>query len=371
MKWCERCVLPDTRPGITINDGLCSGCRGHELKAAGIDWADRHRNFEELVAEAKDRSTSYDCVVPVSGGKDSWYQVIQCMDHGLNVLGVTWRTPARTSIGQANVDAMIAALGIDHIDWTIDPDVERRFMKAAFETKGATGIPMHMALFAIPIRLATQMQIPLIVWGENAQLEYGGTIDEQLATRLDRGWLAAHGVTNGTTADDWLGHEGLAPSDLTAYRLPPESSFAFAPDSVFLGSFFSWDSHENARIAAEHGFRSEGQARTGTWGFADVDCAFISLHHFLKWYKFGITRAFDNLSVEIRSDRITREDAIAELRELGPQVPTADIEGFCAFVDRPTTWFWAVAERFRNKHIWHRRNATWVIDDFIIPDWPW
>ncbi|MBM3571380.1 MAG: N-acetyl sugar amidotransferase, partial [Alphaproteobacteria bacterium] len=155
MNYCRRCVLPDTRPGIVLDqDGICSGCRGHDDKIKTIDWAARRRGFETIVADAKTRSQGYDCIVPVSGGKDSWYQVIRCKEHGLKVLGVTWRTPARTEIGQRNLDAMIAQLGIDHIDYTIDPEVERRFMVAAFERKGATAIPMHMALFAIPIRLA-------------------------------------------------------------------------------------------------------------------------------------------------------------------------------------------------------------------------
>ena len=90
-----------------------------------IDWQARARAFVEIVEDAKARSGGYDCIVPVSGGKDSWYQVIKARDYGLNVLAVTWKTPARTEIGQRNLDDMVANLGVDHIDYTINPDVER------------------------------------------------------------------------------------------------------------------------------------------------------------------------------------------------------------------------------------------------------
>lgn len=373
-RYCSRCILPDSRPGITLDaEGVCSACRGHDDKVAKIDWAARAKAFDRIVADAKARSTGYDCIVPVSGGKDSWYQVITAKQHGLKVLAVTWRTPGRTEVGQRNLEAMITRLGVDHIDYTIDPEVERRFMIAAYERKGATAIPMHMALFAIPIRLAVQFRIPLVVWGENPQLEFGGNEADRLATALDLDWIARHGVTNQTSREDWIGAEGLSDRDLVAYELPSREAFAaFQPSSIFLGSFFEWNSFENARTAAEHGFESGGEhLKTGVWEFADIDCHFIALHHFLKWYKFGMLRSFDNLSVQIRYGMIGRDAAIDTLRQTGFQVPQDDIERFCAFADRPTDWFWSVAEGFRDHDIWEKRGNTWVIPGFLVEDWAW
>ncbi len=372
MRYCTHCILPDTRPGITLNGkGVCSACVGGEEKNQRIDWSKRSQKLEQIVAEAKDRSNGYDCIVPVSGGKDSWCQVLKCQELGLKVLGITWRTPARTTIGQQNLDNMIQRLGIDHIDYTINPDAERRFMKAAFERRGAVGLAMHMALFSIPIRLATQLHIPLIVWGENPQLEYGGEEEERLSTVLDATWLSKHGCLQSTTADDWVGVDGLTKGDLAPYQLP-EASGSFAPMSIFLGAFMKWDSFENARIATEHGFRSNSaDQKTGVWSFADIDCDFISLHHFLKWYKFGFTRAFDNLSVQIRCDRISRNDAIAILKDVGIQTPHEDISRFSDFCNEPESWFWGVSETFRDHEIWKRRGPTWIIEDFLIPDWAW
>ena len=375
MKYCKRCLLPDTRPGIELDaSGICSACRGHDDKEKRIDWADRKAAFRELVVEAKERSNGYDCIVPVSGGKDSWYQVITAKNHGLKPLAVTWRTPARTEIGQANLDRMITRLGVDHIDYTIDPGVERRFMIAAYEKKGATAIPMHLALFAIPIRLAVQLRIPLVIWGENPQLEFGGPERDRLATELDLDWIRRYGVSNATGWEDWIGEEGLTEADLSAYRLPdPEAFEAWSPRSIFLGSFFKWNSFENARIAGEHGFASgEVHRKTGVWAFADIDCHFIALHHFLKWYKFGILRSFDNLSVQIRYGMTSRNDAINTLASEGFAAPIEDIQRFCRFAGRDESWFWEVAERFRNREIWQLDgDGIWRIPEFLLSDWPW
>lgn len=372
MNYCRLCILPDTRPGIALDaDGVCTACQGHRDKEERIDWAARAEAFERLVADAKARASGHDCVVPVSGGKDSWYQIIKAQEYGLKVLAVTWRTPARTEVGQRNLDAMVQKLGVDHIDYTIDPEVERKFMVAAYEDKGATGLPMHMALFAIPITLAVRLRIPLILWGENPQLEYGGNEAERLSERLDADWLARHGCLQATDADFWVGRNGLTESDLAPYRFPTDPDFEVR--SVFLGAFFKWDSFENARIAEAHGFTHDAaDMKTGAWAFADIDCHFISLHHFLKWYKFGITRAFDNLSVQIRRGDITRAEAIERVRAAGAQVPREDIRRFCAFAGKPESWFWETAETFRNPEIWEKRaDGTWWIPGFLIEDWPW
>ena len=107
------------------------------------------------------------------------------------------------------------------------------------------------------------------------------------------------------------------------------------------------------------------------WHFADVDCHFISIHHFLKWFKFGITRSFDNLSLEIRQGFINRDTAKKKLTELGLQQPYEDIEKFCEFTGKTQKWFWDVAESHRNKEIWKLVDGIWKIPDFLIEDWEW
>jgi hypothetical protein len=284
---------------------------------------------------------------------------------------VTWKTPARTAIGQGNLDNLVA-LGVDHIDWQISPTVEARFMLKTFERFGSTAIPMHLAIFSIPLRIASDFRIPLIVWGENSAVEYGSGAAVQDGHRLDRAWLAKYGVTHGTTAADWIGDD-FSRKDLAAYFGPdPDSLDKQGTRAVFLGHYFEWDPETSFAVARAHGFRESKQgARTGYYGYADIDDEFISIHHWMKWYKFGFTRLFDNLALEIRNGRQTREAAIEIIRNAGDQTPLEDIRKFCGFAGVSLARFFAVAERFRNEEIWRRVDGIWKIPGFLIPDWNW
>lgn len=371
MHYCRRCILPDTRPNLRLDaQGVCNACRSHEARAA-IDWASRAADFRQLVKNAKARSGGYDCLIPVSGGKDSTWQVVKCLEQGLKPLAVTWRTPGRTETGQRNLDNLIS-IGVDHIDYQVNPKVEARFMLAAFERFGSTAIPMHLALFNIPLAIAVRFHIPLVVWGENSAVEYGSADSVHEGHRLDRAWLRTYGVTHGTTAADWVGAD-LSRADLTAYFGPdPDELESLGVRAVFLGHYLAWDPMETYAVAKAHGFREAPQgARTGFYEFADIDDDFISIHHWMKWYKFGFTRLFDNLSLEIRNGRLGRERALEILRAAGEQTPHADIEKFCAFAGVPRARFFAVAERFRDPAVWARHDGAWTIPGFLIEDWHW
>ncbi len=370
MKYCGTCITPFNRPNIRFDENGRCNCATKADKRA-IDWTARERDFRAVVANAKAKSRGYDCLVPVSGGKDSTWQVVTCLEYGLKPLAVTWRPPGRTAIGQKNLDNLIA-LGVDHIDYSISPEVEKKFTLAAFEKYGSTAVPMHMAIFSIPLQLAVRFQIPLVVWGENSAFEYGGADDVRTGFQLDAAWLKAHGVTHGTTAKDWIGVGGLTAKDMVPYTAPDDAELERAGVlAVFLGYYFAWDPEKSLAVAKQHGFVANETARTGVWNYADIDDDFISLHHWLKWYKFGFTRTFDNLSIEVRNGRMTREQAVAALRARGDETPHADIEKFCAWVGITKERFFAIAETFRNHDVWKQRDGHWVINDFIVPDWTW
>jgi N-acetyl sugar amidotransferase len=371
VKWCRRCILPDTRPNLALDaEGICNACRTHESRAR-IDWARRAAALRDVVVEAKSQCSGYDCVIPVSGGKDSTWQTVKCLELGLKPLAVTWRAPGRTTIGQQNLDNLIG-LGVDHIDYAIDPGVERRFMLAAFERFGSTSIPMHFALFAIPLTIAVRFRIPLVIWGENSAFEYGNADDAHTGFALDGTWLRTYGVTHGTQASDWIS-VALSARDLFPYAWPSDADLLEAGvRAVFLGYYLPWDPRESYRVAMAHGFRQAEAPRTGYYAFADIDDDFISLHHWMKWYKFGFTRLFDNLSLEIRNGRVSREQAIAIVRESGDQRPADDIARFCRFAGIAETAFERTAERFRNTDVWCRQiDGTWRMLDFLIADWCW
>lgn len=371
MKYCRRCVLPTTRPNLTLNaEGICNACTAHSSRRE-IDWVQRERAFREVVRHARERSRGYDCVVPVSGGKDSTWQVVQCLSYGLHPLAVTWKPPSRTAIGARNL-ANLIDLGVDHIDYQINPKVERKFVLRTLTERGSPAVPMHMALFSIPSKIAARFEVPLVVWGENSAAEYGGTEEEQRGFRLDDQWLRKYGVTDGTTAKDWVSPD-LTAEELTAYTGPTAEEFIRTGVlAVFLGYYFPWDPLTSFKAAQAHGFEARAQGpKTGYYNHSDIDDNFISIHHYLKWFKFGFTRTYDNLALEIRNGRITRERAIEILRSRGDETPHEDIDTFCKFLEITPARFFEIAEKFRNREIWVREGARWRIRDFLIPDWAW
>jgi hypothetical protein len=164
----------------------------------------------------------------------------------------------------------------------------------------------------------------------------------------------------------------LTERDLVPYTAPDDAEVAKAGVlAVFLGYYFEWDPETSLEVATRHGFTRDTEARTGYYNYADIDDDFISLHHWLKWFKFGFTRTFDNLSIEIRNGRMTRDAAIEILRERGDETPHADIAKFCSWLGITHERFFEIAETFRDRSVWTRRGDSWVIDNFIIDDWKW
>jgi N-acetyl sugar amidotransferase len=372
IRYCNWCVLPNSRPHLELDaEGVCSACRRHNQKPS-IDWAGRKLQFLKLCDEVRSQGRDYDCVIPVSGGKDSTWQVAMCLEQGLKPLAVTWRSPGRTAIGQRNLDNLIS-LGVDHIDYSINPDTERDFMLRTFEKAGSTAISMHMAIFSIPLRIASAFNIPLVVYGENSASEYGGRDEDARSELLDSNWVQRYGVTQGTVAADWTDGE-LTARDLLAYGPPSSQALASAgTKAVFLGHYFPWDPETTRDAAIASGFEIDSNGpRTGLFDYADIDDDFISLHHWMKWYKFGFTRTYDNLSLEIRNGRMTRDEAVETLRKRGDETPWEDLQIFSSFAGFSIERLVSIAETFRNTGIWSRRpDGIWEIPGFLIEGWQW
>lgn len=372
MKYCRSCLLPDTRPGLIIHeDGICSACRQHGQRPE-VDWALRESQFRQVVASAKEKAVGgYDCLIPVSGGKDSTWQVLKCLEMGLKPLSVTWRPPGRNALGRENLDNLIS-LGVDHVDFSFNPEVERTFLRKAIEKYGNPGIPMHFGIYSLPLTLASRFRIPLIVYGENSAIEYGNAEDVKEGHRVDSTWKKHYGVTHGTTAEDWI-DEDLTRKDLEIFCCPDDEALEEQGiRAVFLGYYFPWDPEDTLKVARENGFKiRQAGPKVGIWDYADVDDDFISVHHYLKWHKFGFTRSYDNLSLEIRNGRMTRDEGIQAIAELGDERPVDDLERFCEFLGMEVAEFDALADRFRNPKIWKREGGVWRIDDFLVPDWKW
>jgi N-acetyl sugar amidotransferase len=369
--YCQQCILPDSRPGVSLDsDGVCQGCRYVNVKAE-IDWSERAKEFQALVDDSKARTGSYDCVIPVSGGKDSYWQVVTCLEQGLRPLCVTYAYPFRTELGDRNLQGLVD-IGVDHIDFKVNPRVERAFIDSAFRRLAVSGLVSHMAILTIPAQIALAYDIPLIVYGENPAFEYG-THDKSLAgALLDDRWIAEFGGTRGTTAADWVG-ETLSEQDLAPFVMPPRPLLEERGlRSIFLGHYFPWDPEASKRIAEQNGFAArEGGARVGHYDYVNIDDDIVGIHHHAKWHKFGITRSWDTLSMEIRAGRMSRAEAIDNLRGLGDETPWDDIRIFCEFLGIDQSNYFHILDGFRNPDVWSRRDGVWVIDDFLLPDFSW
>jgi N-acetyl sugar amidotransferase len=371
LQYCSRCILPNTRPGVKLDrEGVCVGCRNAEAKAA-IDWTARASEFRLLVQETRRLERSYDCVVPVSGGKDSFWQVVTCLEHGLRPLCVTYVHPGRTALGEQNLRALVR-LGVDHVELRLDPEVERAFIEKAFRRTGISGLVTHMAIYSYPIQLAVRERIPLVVYGENSAFEYGSEDESLTGGVVDRRWLRRFGVTEGTTVENWY-DDALTPDSLAPLVLPSDETLvSTAVRAIFLGYYFAWDPERSRSIASRHGFRARADgARVGHYDFANIDDDMIGVHHHPKWHKFGMTRTWDTLSMEIRAGRLAREEAVAHVRDRGDETPWDDIAVFCRYLGVERAEYFDIVEGFRNRALWARRDGRWRIDGFLIPDYAW
>ena len=364
MKYCKKCIMPTSRPGITLNlDGVCSACIGSVEKNQEIDWRAREKNLDEILSGYRGKG-DYDCLIPVSGGKDSTWQVYTMLQKGMKPLAITIKCQCRTKLGQKNLDNLVS-LGVDHLDFTVDPKIDSKFMLKAFELDGNPSLVEHLIMWSTIIKTALRYDISLIVWAENSALEYGGAKEDRDKFVMDYDWITKYGVTNGTFAEDWVDSD-LTINNLNSYQLPPENNMINAGiQNLFLGMYLKWDPEDIARKARSVGFSWSNKAVLGLHPFVGVDCDFRVVHHFMKWYKFGITKLWDNLAIEIREGRMMRKDAIEYLKNNYERIPLNEIKTFSEYVGISVERFFEITEEHRNHDIWHKDvNGNWFLPQF-------
>lgn len=371
MKYCSKCVLPDSRPGIFIDEStICSGCKNNIFIPKKIDWEERKllfKNFIYKLVNSKTTSEGNLSVVPVSGGKDSTIQVVRALEFGLKPIAVTWKSPGRTDHGQLNLDN-ISDLGVDHIDFKINPQVEKQFTYKCFQKLGNPSIPMHLAIHSIPLFVAKMLNIPLILWAENPAFTIGtdqSNLDGPLKTKE---WFTYFGGTMNTVSSDWI-DKNLTKDDLYIYSMAGKSLSDIK--EIFLGYYFPWNPHEIAKSAEKYGKKLLKQSIVGIHDFSEDDDSFLMpVTEWLKWHKFGITRTWDNLSIDIRLGKITRDDAISKILKLGYERPNKAIQEFCKYLNITESKFDLICDSFRSG-IWSKQNGKWTINNFLIENWKW
>lgn len=369
LRYCTRCVMPDTKPDLHMDaDGVCSACRYYE-KRQQVNWDARRTELEGVVSRYRSKDgRNYDCIVPVSGGKDSTYQVIRVLELGLNPLCVTSTTDHLTDIGRANIEN-VKRLGVDYVEYTTNPVVRRRVNRLALEQVGDISWPEHVTIFTIPVRAAVQFGVPLLVWGENSQNEYGGPAAAAEGSVLTRRWLEEFGGLLGLRVSDLVGRAGIRERDLIPYTYPTDEELQrVGVTGIFLGYFLPWDGLANALIAQAHGFRTYDRCVEGSMvNYENLDNAQTGIHDYFKFLKFGFGRATDLACMAVRRGRLSRADAVNIVRRHDGKFPGSYLGVPLADVLRElgmtTDEFVQVCDRFTNKKLFVRDAHGKLVKD--------
>lgn len=338
IKFCKCCLFPETKPDLAFNEaGVCSACTAAENKNIGIDWDERRKEFYKIVEHYKlpEGQIGYDCLIPVSGGKDSTYQAYFMKEVcGMNPLCVCFETTNPTELGQINLDN-ISKMGIDLIYFKKNYHVYKSMVIESFKRVGDEMWPNHIGIFTVPVNIAVKFNIPLIIWGENPQQEYGGPNLESVKNNiLNRNWLEEFGGLLGNRIQDMVGVNGLTEKDLTPYFYPSDDEIEkVGVTGLFLGSYFFWDARKQLEIVKNHGFKvKEDGPVEGTYtNYENLDEKMHGLHDYLKYVKYGFGRTTDHVCIDIRNKRITREEGLDLVNKFDGKYPHKSIIDFVEY----------------------------------------
>ncbi len=317
MQRCKKCCMPSTRPDHVFVEGVCPACINSEKKP-DIDWAAREKELLNLLDKHDGR-----CIVPSSGGKDSTYQVIKLLELGADPLIVTATTCHLTEIGRKNIDNL--ARFATTIEVSPNKTVRAKLNRLGLEMVGDISWPEHAAIFSTPFRIAADLNISLIMYGENPQDQYGGPKGSEQAKQMTERWRSEYGGFLGLRPNDFIGMEGITKKDMEDYDLPSDGGVTSPlgviisrnkpSEAHFLGQYIEWDSRQNVEIAEEHGMVYKMPCSANWWAAENQDNAQTGIHDHMMHRKYGYGRAATQLAVDVREGRITREFALHIIKE--------------------------------------------------------
>lgn len=308
MRRCVRCLYPETKPDLHFDaEGVCSACRSFDKRRL-IDWSAREAELLSILETGRNDS-GYDCIVPSSGGKDSHWQVLKLIELGARPLVVTATTCHLTEIGRANIDNL--ARYATTIEVTPNRTVRAKLNRLGLTLVGDISWPEHISIHRVPFRAACDLGIPLVFYGECPNEAYGGPPGTEETKEMTQRWVAEYGGFLGLRTSDVVGMEGITERDMMDYAAPSEDALKrVGVRAYFLGQFFEWDSHRNARLAREHGMKQTVPSLANYWCGENEDNAQTGVHDQMMYRKYGYGRAVAQLSVDIRAGLIEREAAL-------------------------------------------------------------
>ena len=367
--------MPDTKWENKLDEtGICSACRYVEVKEK-TDWKKRREEVKQIFEKYKSKDGSnYDCICPVSGGKDSHYiTYVVTQEFGLNPLLVSTRPTYRelTDIGRKNLDNLKKAFNVDCLEFSPKPDVYRKMQKIALLELGDHSYPAHFSIFTVPVRVAVEKKIPLIIWGENSQAEYGGPIDDQNKKYLDPVWLKKYGLTiKAAEHSDYNGPEfmikhGIEEKDLLSFVYPSEKELRdVGVTGIFLGKFVKWDVFKQMELMKKWGFIVGDSNSEGPYtNYENLDNIDVGLHDYFKRLKFGYGRASDHASMAIRKKRMTRKKGMELVKKFEGKIPEQYLVKYLKDFEMTRDDFSKCMDKFTNKDLFKKDENGNLIRD--------
>lgn len=360
MKYCKKCVQTDTRPGLVFDEeGICSACRATE-KHQKIDWNAREKELQEIVKWAKEKSSNtFNCVVGVSGGKDSTFQALYVRDClKLHPLLVNCASDNISEVGRKNLENLVQ-YGFDMVSIRSNPKIERILSKYSFYKYGNFVKPMEYPLYAVTYMTALKFEIPLIVQGENPAITLGITKylkDDGNALN----WRDTPTLSGGN-ASDWI-QEGVELKDLFFYQYPSADEFKEkGVRGIYLGYYVKeWSNTGNTEFAVSRGLKGRPghdpnkTGKTNPYFSIDVDLKVVN--QLLKYLKFGFGSTTDEVCYDIREERMTREEGMELVKKYDGKCSNSYIKEWCRYIGITEEEFWKVADRWVNKKLFRKNK---------------
>lgn len=374
MRYCKQCVYPASSavPLAFGDDGICSGCRSASQRV-DIDWDRRKKMFERLIEDYRCKDGSnYDCIIPVSGGKDSYFQIhIIKKVYGLNPLLVTYHGNNYTPTGMKNLLNMREAFDADHIFFTPSIDVLKAMNRLGMQIMGDMNWHAHAGIFTYPIRVAVQQNVPLMIWGEHGFMDLGGMHSYNDLVEFTYRYRHEHCMRGYEWYDilekaESFG-EKLEKKQLIPWMYPSDEEIErVGVRGIYISNFFKWEANEHGKLMQEkYGFLPAEEPFERTYRTTSNldDMHENGIHDYMKYIKFGYGRATDHVCKDIRAGILNRDTAIEIVRKMDP-IKSKDLQRWLNYVDWTEEKFDAVADSFRDPRVWWKtEDGQWLKDN--------
>ena len=364
---CKSCLFPSTKPDLHFNsEGICMACK-YTVYYNDIDWEKRKKDFFDLMEKYKQTKNDdyYDCVIAVSGGKDSTYQTHLIKEAGLKPLLLNFEPSCPTEIGKKNLKNLVDTFGFDLIELKKSPTY-KKLARIGFDIVGDHEWPNHVAIFCWPIYMANKLDIPLTFYGEpNGVIGLGrwDTFIEKGTEEITRDSIEQYIGMNGFRLTDIMQYDKtIKPKDVIPYTYPKDLKTKIK--AYDLGHFFKWDFKKNVEIVKKYGFEVLDTNQEGTFiNYEDLDCGFMPMHQYFKFIKYGYGRATDHACYEVRQGRMTKKQAKELIIEYDGKIPRKKFQEFLKFLNIDEEYFFNTVDRFTNPLLFKKNNNNSYLRD--------